>query len=562
MKLDIEKFKTELEYSLKTFDKVTSEALCDKLISHLKENRGETSVKDIGDVLLKLRNKKMFQLMSKVGEAAADTNRQSYRIRKVYAQSLIELGKFKDALEVLNKLVEDTENESGDFIMEAKKEWPEAKALIGRTYKQLYVNTIDNPGSPCKEYMEKAVRSYYEVYEKDPVEKTYQGINAVALLKRAERDGINLTGFQNADDIVRKIFDVTKYKIDDKSAIMWDYAIAIECLVAMNIQSDEEFKNLLEWIGEYINSKDADAFELNSTLRQMEQVWLLNTDTRIGNEILPILRAMLLKQEGGEVTIDLAKYGLSKRRSFTEAERKTYQSVLGNTSFKSYKWWLRGVNRCMAIAKITKEASEEVVGTGFLLRGSDLNENIKDEFVLLTNNHVISDDPHKKIYKITPLFPDKAVITFQALDLSKEFRVSEIIWTSEELDVTVLRFIAEDLIKIKELTKELVFYPLAKGLPDIDNDSSIRVYIIGHPKGGVLQFSFQDNILLVPGNPLIRYRTPTEGGSSGSPVFNEDWELMGIHHASISEAQKHVANEGIYINAVRDALGKFLNSGK
>ena len=29
---------------------------------------------------------------------------------------------------------------------------------------------------------------------------------------------------------------------------------------------------------------------------------------------------------------------------------------------------------------------------------------------------------------------------------------------------------------------------------------------------------------------LVQYSTDTEPGSSGSPVFNQDWEIVGLHH--------------------------------
>ena len=59
----------------------------------------------------------------------------------------------------------------------------------------------------------------------------------------------------------------------------------------------------------------------------------------------------------------------------------------------------------------------------------------------------------------------------------------------------------------------------------------------------------------------MQYRTPTDPGSSGSPVFNDQWELIGLHHAGSSEkeslldpSEEHEANEGIRISAIMEAL--------
>ncbi len=60
------------------------------------------------------------------------------------------------------------------------------------------------------------------------------------------------------------------------------------------------------------------------------------------------------------------------------------------------------------------------------------------------------------------------------------------------------------------------------------------VLIIGHPAGRPMQLSYASPAQLRTtkhGN-RIRYRTNTEGGSSGSPVFNRDWRIVGLHHAA------------------------------
>jgi V8-like Glu-specific endopeptidase len=69
----------------------------------------------------------------------------------------------------------------------------------------------------------------------------------------------------------------------------------------------------------------------------------------------------------------------------------------------------------------------------------------------------------------------------------------------------------------------------------------------------------QDNLLLDYQDPRIHYRTPTEGGSSGSPVFNQQWELVGLHHKGQKDMKKlnnkggvYDANEGIWIQTIID----------
>jgi V8-like Glu-specific endopeptidase len=61
--------------------------------------------------------------------------------------------------------------------------------------------------------------------------------------------------------------------------------------------------------------------------------------------------------------------------------------------------------------------------------------------------------------------------------------------------------------------------------------------------------------------PRLHYRAPTEGGSSGSPIFNIQWKLIGVHHAGDRAMARlngqpgtYEANEGIWIQAIRESL--------
>ena len=77
--------------------------------------------------------------------------------------------------------------------------------------------------------------------------------------------------------------------------------------------------------------------------------------------------------------------------------------------------------------------------------------------------------------------------------------------------------------------------------------------IIQHPEGGYKQIVIHDNkvIGLTPEGDLL-YKTDTLRGSSGSPVFDNNWSLVGIHHYSGLPDNKGVVsyNEGIQIKDV------------
>ena len=149
------------------------------------------------------------------------------------------------------------------------------------------------------------------------------------------------------------------------------------------------------------------------------------------------------------------------------------------------------------------------------------------------------------------------MVSFTALDNvrpDEAFKVKRALCFSprDELDFAVLA-----LDRRLELPAEKC-YPIASRLPNRGE----RVLIIGHPSGGPLQFSLNDNELLdydEQNTRRLHYRTPTEGGSSGSPVFNQLWQLVGLHHAGAEALPKlngkdgtYQANEGIWISAIID----------
>jgi len=82
-----------------------------------------------------------------------------------------------------------------------------------------------------------------------------------------------------------------------------------------------------------------------------------------------------------------------------------------------------------------------------------------------------------------------------------------------------------------------------------------RVSIIQHPSGQPKQVAMVDNEIMYLDNKIVQYLTDTLPGSSGSPVFNEAWELVALHHSGgwIPEPNSnstHFRNEGIQIKAI------------
>ena len=86
------------------------------------------------------------------------------------------------------------------------------------------------------------------------------------------------------------------------------------------------------------------------------------------------------------------------------------------------------------------------------------------------------------------------------------------------------------------------------------------VNIIQHPGGEFKQISIYHNIVTNTNDRVVQYLTDTLKGSSGSPVFNSDWDVIALHHSGGGSRPGEPAlpagfksrNEGIYINRIVD----------
>jgi endonuclease G len=105
--------------------------------------------------------------------------------------------------------------------------------------------------------------------------------------------------------------------------------------------------------------------------------------------------------------------------------------------------------------------------------------------------------------------------------------------------------------------------PMPEGTPVISLADSAgvkvgdRVYIIQHPNGGVKKIGMHHSIIRHIDDDVIQYWTDTEGGSSGSPVFDERWRLVGLHHRWVeinAKDGREYRNQGIRIGRVLDGL--------
>ncbi|HEY3146402.1 MAG TPA: serine protease, partial [Dongiaceae bacterium] len=78
------------------------------------------------------------------------------------------------------------------------------------------------------------------------------------------------------------------------------------------------------------------------------------------------------------------------------------------------------------------------------------------------------------------------------------------------------------------------------------------VTIIQHPSGERKQIALRENQVVDMLPNFAHYRTDTSPGSSGSPVFNDQWEMVALHHSGIPKKDSQgriLAKDGSVWNA-------------
>jgi endonuclease G, mitochondrial len=156
--------------------------------------------------------------------------------------------------------------------------------------------------------------------------------------------------------------------------------------------------------------------------------------------------------------------------------------------------------------------------------------------VLMTNHHVIEDEMDGR----------RAVAQFDYQDnasgellVRQDYRLNpdKFFFTDDVLDFTVI-----GVEGVSARSRALTAYPWVRLIAELGKaEKGDDVNIIQHPRGGLKQIAFRRNeVIEIPEGQkdFLYYTTDTEPGSSGSPCFNDQWELIALHHSGVAELNK------------------------
>jgi V8-like Glu-specific endopeptidase len=212
------------------------------------------------------------------------------------------------------------------------------------------------------------------------------------------------------------------------------------------------------------------------------------------------------------------------------------EKIMGNKStLLPISFLEQGVNCSKCVVRIE---TVEGLGSGFL---------IADNWIV-TNNHVL---PTKEI-------ANKANVQF---NFQKNIAGNDVPYKDFEIDPgeNCFHTSKEDdwtFVKLKEDANKQ-YGQLTLSQKPIEKDEFVN--IIQHPGGGPKQIALYHNNVTSTSDQYVLYLTDTMNGSSGSPVFNTDWEVVALHHwgGATKEAFSNLnvyRNRGINILRIRQAL--------
>ena len=514
--------------------------LVSALIDRLKND--EPCLQECLGVATQLRDSRNFDLLDELTEQLRRTGNEIPTVRQLQAQSLIERGKAILAIDILESYADRIDVES--------PEWAEAHGLMGRAWKQIFFDMPNKANQIAFKALASSIREYAIPYTASPAKNFWQGVNLLALAHYVRQKRLPVEPPIDCEQLAHNLASHLAAMPHERRDY-WYYASVAQVHLALN-----DLDAVEENIRIFVRDPTTTAFALSGTLRQYCVLWSLDKMGEREFGIVQGLRAALMMKEAGhlELAPEELQRALGDRPSDLQLER-----ILGADGPRNYRWWQLGLE-CAKSVGIVCQGELGRIGTCFLVRGGDFKESWGDELFVLTNSHVVSDNPNDGGIRARD-----ACIKFEAAEKDRSYGVDCIMWISgrQKLDAVILRLKEPvDMIRPLQLTNVL---PKA--------DSTQRVYIIGYPGGGELSMSFQDNILLdheapPDGAPIdqgvckVHYRAPTEKGSSGSPVFNASaWQVVALHHAggqSIrrlnGRPEEWPANEGIWIASIMDAV--------
>lgn len=194
------------------------------------------------------------------------------------------------------------------------------------------------------------------------------------------------------------------------------------------------------------------------------------------------------------------------------------ERIMGKSDLMSVRYLELGLRVARTVGRIQvrgPDGSHRGYGTGFRVSPR----------LILTNNHVLGDATTAGASRIEFDFQEGLDGKLKT-SIVAELDTAAFFTTDKALDFT--------LVALKGEPREVGSFGW-NGLSSAEGKVIAGEYvtIIQHPSGERKQLALRENQVVDVLDDFLHYRTDTSPGSSGSPVFNDQWEIVALHHSGV-----------------------------
>ncbi|MFN4079675.1 MAG: trypsin-like peptidase domain-containing protein [Saprospiraceae bacterium] len=224
-----------------------------------------------------------------------------------------------------------------------------------------------------------------------------------------------------------------------------------------------------------------------------------------------------------------------------------FEKMIGSReNLVSAGWFENAIRAMRPVCRIVRSDGE--LGTGFLTRDG----------YIFTNNHVLPSAEKARDARVEFNYETDAQGVTRSR-VSYEIDPSDFV-TSDKHEL--------DFSRIKPIDRADA--PLSQwGYVEFDTEAipakGDYLTIVQHPLGGEKKIGLRGDETIGVWKHYVFYTTHTEPGSSGSPVFNQNWKVVALHHAGRTDAEgglqineqgeRRGANRGILFRNIFAYLG-------
>jgi S1-C subfamily serine protease len=211
----------------------------------------------------------------------------------------------------------------------------------------------------------------------------------------------------------------------------------------------------------------------------------------------------------------------------------------GQPTFLPINFLEMGLRRAKSVVRVESPLG---LGTGFLTTNN----------LLITNHHVISSPADAQKTRIW--------FNYQKTATGADAPVAEFTLAPDAAFATSPLQGGNDWTAVRIAGNPSAQWDVLE-LADISIKVNDFVNIIQHPAGLPKQIALYHNVVTFADDRRVQYLTDTMPGSSGSPVFDNEWRVVALHHSGgwLPEPgtdKIYFRNEGIHIRALIEGLRK------